>query len=301
MSTPFRTLTRGQFAFDWKVSVDGYEWCSDVEPQVRRFPRESGILFETPNPGPKSWDEGPWLVALGDEPRSYAPLAKHNLHHTLAHVKPTPTSILRFANRYGLLTTGMPLATNDQPDATSFLFGFLTGESVQFWQREIVAISRLMEIWKLAREGEAGELGQRFIWRTPSPGQAHVMYGGSPIARRTTMPYLVSHWKIGDPIGPARYYVHKEVNKQLKGHVSPGIMAFNDSAWYLFPDSLLSAIYTMFALEIAGEQPARTAKQCRNCGRRFVPASRSDQDFCDGACRVAWHRRVRKQAERGHG
>ena len=37
---------------------------------------------------------------------------------------------------------------------------------------------------------------------------------------------LLERWEYGDPVEPARYYVHLEVNVRLTGHVSPAVLPY---------------------------------------------------------------------------
>ena len=94
---------------------------------------------------------------------------------------------------------------------------------------------------------------------------------------------LLERWEYGDPVEPARYYVHREVNARLRGHVSPAVLPYRKGDIYFFPDCLRSALYTLFMLELSGRQ--RPAILCARlgCGRCFEPAH-SRQQYCETRC-----------------
>ena len=108
---------------------------------------------------------------------------------------------------------------------------------------------------------------------------------------------LLGKWERGDPVEPARYYVHREVNKRLRGHVSPSVLPFRTSDIYFFPDCLRSALYTLFMLELSGRQ--RPAKLCvrPGCGRYFAPAH-GRQQYCEKRCQqLAYYYRKRRMGQ----
>ena len=78
---------------------------------------------------------------------------------------------------------------------------------------------------------------------------------------------LLERWEYGDSVEPVRYYLHREVNRQLKNHASPAVLPYRKSEIYFFPDCLRGALYTLFMLELSGRQ--RPAMLCARpgCGR----------------------------------
>ena len=91
-----------------------------------------------------------------------------------------------------------------------------------------------------------------------------------------------------DDVAAARFYVAKRVNEQLWGRVSPAVLLLRDGAIRMFPADLLSAIYYLFALEIAGRRGG-TWKICENCGMEF--RGRRDRRTCSVACKAKLRRR----------
>ena len=109
---------------------------------------------------------------------------------------------------------------------------------------------------------------------------------------------LLERWRHGDPVEPARYFVHREVNRRLKGHVSPAVLPFRKGEIFFFPDCLLSAVYTQFMLELSGRN--RPAVLCARlgCGRYFEPAH-GRQRYCDKPCQqlAYYYRKKEKRQE----
>ena len=108
---------------------------------------------------------------------------------------------------------------------------------------------------------------------------------------------LLERWEHGDPIEPARYYVHREVNKRLKGHVSPTVLPYRKGEIYFFPDCLRSALYTLFMLELSGRQRPTVLCARPRCGRYFKPAH-GRQQYCERRCQqLAYYYRKKGSAQ----
>jgi|GEM_PF-5900340 len=112
---------------------------------------------------------------------------------------------------------------------------------------------------------------------------------------------LFADWKEGDLVGPARYFLHDEVNRRLAGHVNP-VVAFPDSQgiadfWFV-PDTLLASLYVFFAQELAGQ--LLSVKECaaEDCRKVFVPAS-AKQEYCTSMCRIRADAHRRRQRLQG--
>jgi hypothetical protein len=112
---------------------------------------------------------------------------------------------------------------------------------------------------------------------------------------------LFADWKEGDCVGPARYFLHSEVNKQLAGHVNP-VITLPDSKgavglWFV-PDTLLASLYVLFALELGGQLQEPRECAAKDCLKVFVPAS-SKQEYCTSKCRVRADAHRRRQSTDG--
>lgn len=307
----FEEMTSGVFAQLLRVPLDGFRWEAALEPS---------ILDSQPD------EPGPWLVypaPIGESPpvRQYPPLAEPSLHRRFARKTPTEKEVLKFANSYGMLGHGRARAS---PSSLSLVLA----ESYTFWYQEWLKLATLLRIWDLASKGLDQDLGAYFHWaRQPTRVIATLISdeGGllrGPVRRafaaRVAPPIppdalahnmliasealgdeeLLARWKYDDPIEPARYYVHQQVNRGMHGHVHPTVLLYRKGQIFFFPDCLLSAMYVHFALEISGRP--RAAKLCERsgCGEYFIPMKRSDQRFCDDRCRklASYHRLKQSKA-----
>ncbi len=302
----FEVMTRGPFAALFHVPEDGFSW-------------RDGLLIFDQAQGPGN-EPGRWLLRRGDfgtpyTARRYSPLAVPNLHRRFARLEPSYEAILAFANTYGFL--GHTSALRD-PELQSQAIKF--GESLHFWQNEVAQMAALLAVWELVRLNRSNALSQVVRWTSPGRPRAVIFYYGlisdlaqtssqapitvyeealtrrDPIGQAsvphfTMLAYeekagdaeLLNRWQFGDPLEPARYYVHREVNKRLKDHVSPAVLPYRKGEIYFFPDCLLSALYTLFMLELSGRQrpPILCARQ--NCGRYFEPVH-GRQRYCETRC-----------------
>ena len=107
---------------------------------------------------------------------------------------------------------------------------------------------------------------------------------------------LLERWPYGDVLEPARYWVHDQVNKQLQGHVSPQILPYQDSEILHFPDSLVVALYVLFAVELsAGTGLPRRVCRAPDCRRAFPPHD-GRQRYCTPQCQDRHGKQVKRQA-----
>jgi len=106
---------------------------------------------------------------------------------------------------------------------------------------------------------------------------------------------LFDECQLGDPMGPARYYVRDEINRALEGHVSLTVADVGGGTLTPQADCLLSSIYLDFALEVIGK--TRSTVMCRNpnCGK-FFHSKRTNQQYCDEQCR--WKRNASQKRRR---
>lgn len=299
-SIPFDVMTRGPFAFLWPVPDVGFEWDEDASPAL---PLELSDARET---------KGPWLVAVEPEgrQRQYAPLATKGLHRRLAAVRPQPEAILRFANKYGFLKGDQLLL---RPDTTIAI----NGEHINHWTAAIGELAALVELLDLAQQKQAGRLGQIVTWprddqvniawqnswtgsawelERPSPGRKgiYTLHAGG-LSNHAIQPDLAKRWGHGNVVEPTKYFVHLRVNKQLRGHVNPAVLPFRQGDIYMFPDSLLSAVYVSFALELSRSRQPR--KLCAGCDRYFTPVD-GRQGYHSPACRkLHWYHKQKEKRD----
>ena len=315
----FIDTTSGSYAFPWTVAIEGYKWLGDEYMTLSSGAPE---LAGDSDPCDR---RAPWLVGQGKYERIYAPLSKSktDLHRRFAKLY-TQESILGFANKYGLLGTGIErlysralVYSGGSPEEGQ-------GESLDRWRTESSDLGSLLYIWDMVRRKDAGKLGQLFIWHNTgdgvnlckkreyndearewrvypwSPATDSPTYGCSTqwlAARPAIAPHLLDRWKRGDVVEPARYYVIDEVNKHLKGHVSPKILPYFENRVFLFPDSLLSALWIMFLMEVTDNIRLR---QCQNCSEwKEEKIGRRTAFYCSPACRQkAYYKRKKQEAKR---
>ena len=96
-------------------------------------------------------------------------------------------------------------------------------------------------------------------------------------------------WRFGDVLGPARFYVCEELNKEVKGHVHPKVLPFVDDPdlWrlYLVPDCVLSVVYLQLQLVLTKGAVEHDAKQCAREGCANVVLPSGNARYCSEACR----------------
>ena len=317
---PFHAMTRGPFAALLRVPEDGFSL------------REG--LVKIDDEGAGKITPGPWLVRPDSlYVRQYPPLAVSNLHRRFARTEPIAESILAFADKYGLLGHGSWLedsGSSDQGMVIGESVGFWKKEIermarlISLWEfimqggrREL---SQLVEwtpqgapqqvrLYLVDIDGKLRPDLAQFMRQRPDEFRDHFRQDKD---RATRMRHsevrvlaheesgsdieLLERWKHGDPVEPVRYFVHREVNISLKGHVSPAVLPFRKGEIFFFPDCLLSSLYTQFMLELSGR--SRPAMLCErsSCGRYFEPIH-GRQKYCDKRCQQLAYYYRRKERE----
>ena len=89
---------------------------------------------------------------------------------------------------------------------------------------------------------------------------------------------------------PARYWLLRQINHQLHGHVSPAVTGLREGRLVYQPDCLLSGMYVQLMLEVAGLEgiPQQCAR--KGCGTLFI-RKHGLQRYCSELCRKRrwWH------------
>jgi len=287
---PFEVMTTGPFAVLRQVRVEGYCWDSELSPA----------------PGSEKHEDIPgtsWLVegTLGIEGlfRQYAPFSEPDLHRSLAKLAPTLQEIKHFADKYGLLGHSVLLCYLNRGSNPIQI-----GEPFHFWQEEIERIGALINLWDCIQHKRLAELSKYIIWHAhPRSVQIKLFHPSGKhlsshlIVREDHLPdkEVIARWKTGTLLEPTRYFLCKQINEQLRQHVSPSILPFNEGEIFMFPDCLLSTLYVLFALEISGK--LRPKVVCRGCGIYFIPKHGS-QKYCTSACSKLKYYYKRKGQER---
>jgi hypothetical protein len=302
-----KQIISGSYASIWQVAKDGYKLLDASTHKCYELSVE-GIKEVQGVDG-----YSPWLVPQGNMLRQYPPLSKPTLHREFAHLH-SEESIVRFANRYGLLGQYVVQLAPIGGGTVDF------GESLNRWRQESGDIGALLCIWDLVKLEAAGKLVQLIKWvsnhtvyiemqrKYDEPKKEWQVYsvslkdGLKPgilsaiIANDHFHPELLERWQRGDVVEPAKYYVCREINERLKGHVTPQVLPFVEDKIYLFPDSLLSSLWVMFLLEITGNVKVR---RCDICGKWKEQNLIRHNFYCSSACRQEAYRR-RQQKKEAH-
>ena len=318
---PFEAMVRGPFASLLRVPENGFRWRDDL------------VALDGQGVGENI--TGPWLIRSDSlYVRQYSPLAVPNIHRRFARTEPTAESILTFSNECGLLGHGLWLGDSG-PDNREMVIGESLGfwkkeiegmaRLMALWdlvqsgsQRELSHLvewtppgtSQQVRLYLVDVDGKLRpDLAQCMRQR---PGEFHYYFRrNEDLDGRITYWEvrvlaheekgsdidLLERWEHGDPVEPARYFVHREVNNRLRGHVSPAVLPFRKGEIFFFPDCLLSSLYTQFMLELSGRSRAAMLCARPGCGLYFEPAH-GRQRYCDKRCQqLAYYYRKKEKGQ----
>ena len=290
------------FEFQWDVRDAGYRWIDT----------DSG----DPKPEPGSYlTDGRPLGTAGYNVRRCNPLALYSgLFLVFSDVDPTPESVERFANKYGMLGgDGQKFIT--LPEHTTekgTLMG--SGERLGYWHDEILSMRQAVSVWQMARKGDVEGLSPFIEWDGRSvrynshpelaPGERpEVPYYQtlSLIANEELNPERFNRFRPRDVIEPALCYVQQVVNNRLKGRISPRMLWTEDGSrlcLFFVPGSLAGALWLQLARAIENDSDFRTCDECRIWFEVAPGRGRTDKTYCSDACRNRAYRR-RKAARAG--
>ena len=309
----FVETAAGMLAGMWQYPVDGFEWRSDFRPLGDVFPRADP---------PAHPDPGPWLVPAGPAARRYAPLRRAGLLEGMDRVaaSPTPERIRAFANRWGHLgleETLVPEVPPQGPRMTS-MDALHWGESLSTWRMQLMKFGDLRRLWRavsvlahpeswgptVVREARA-HLRDRIDWAPDGACRYNSRYEVADAWRewhewiynpRDGEAEIVAEHLAGqNNLEAARYYVHRQVNAEMRGTVNPAVLPYLGGAIRFFPASLMAAAWLRFAMELAGSSGRE--RECEYCRTPFLQ-NRRDQRFCGKTCQEAsaYHRRTGRRS-----
>ena len=174
-----------------------------------------------------------------------------NFPRRFARTAPSEQSILAFANEFGFLGHSLALRDSEPKLEKIDVSDIPVGESLEFWQREIARMVRLVALWELVKRGNSRELSQLVEWARPDGSQRVVLYlavvdgkirpdlaqrmrqgrrefwdyihqdedlaGPTTYCEMIVLAHeeiggdiaLLERWRHGDPVEPARYFVHR--------------------------------------------------------------------------------------------
>jgi hypothetical protein len=233
--------------------VDGFHWDADfvLAPGLEKAERTS---------------KAPWLVSrhLGasDPAVRYSPFDEKGLLRRFANLPLTQEAIRDFADTHGFLDAPIPLYhPHKAGQADSVVW---VGESFAFWCDAIKELNMVVQLWEMIYTQNIGELEHHIKWKEQPRGvyfEWSTTAGDEQLAWIATEPFLdpelLYRWKFGEIVEPALYYLCRRVNKRLKGHANISVLPFNNEPLGVFSDSLLSALYTLLAMEIKEYLPHR--------------------------------------------
>lgn len=296
----------------WQNPIEGFEWRSDLEPL--------GAFFRAGDER-HDHDPGPWLVPIGRTARRYAPLRRAGLLEAIDHLAadPTPEHIRLFANRWGHLGSEeslVPRSATGGPRTISMDAGHW-GQSLNAWHKALMRFGDLRLLWRavevLAHEDSWSQqavrrarahLRDRIAWSPEGACRYSSRYDAAgawaewhewiydPLQREADV--VAAHLAGQNDYEAARYYVHRKVNAELRGTVSPAVLPYLGGAIRFFPVNLMAAVWLRFAMELAGASGRE--RECEYCRTPFLQ-TRRDRRFCGKACQEAsaYHRRTARR------
>jgi hypothetical protein len=298
----FTETTSGMHAGLWMVPIAGFRWAEDYRPfdQIT-VPESEGTAH----------DPGPWLIPQGDEARRYPMLRRGGLLDAIDRLSAGPTAehIQAFADRWGHLGVQVSLVpTRRVPGVGVVSSGQMTwGESLAAWRTELFAFADLRRLWRAisilsepdswgpsqVREAK-GLIAERIHWLASGGCSYHSRFEVDGVwsewHQHIHHPTDVDGTSVASHLGgknsfeAARLHLHRRVNRQMSGSVSPAVLPYVGGVIRFFPASLISAAWLRFAQELAGA--AGRERECEHCRLPFLPRRR-DQRFCGRNCQEA--------------
>jgi hypothetical protein len=266
---------------------------------------QSEILKSVFNIGLKRAEAKPlWITPNSIRHKTYNPLEKHGKELTAAQMSSDECTLhrqfgdllmkdgknaLKFASKYGLLQRksvhNLVFRNGDTGQQVQL------GESLLWWQEEISDLAACLKLWDMISSDDE-ELKDIVLWHRDGIAlklDDSYIY----LVSRTNM-NLLARWHRGDLKGPALYYISLEMDKRLLNALTPRMPALKNREVYFVPDTLLSAIWLMFLLEIRG---STRILRCGICGEYFNTNDPRAQ-FCSTRCRMRNYRSAQKSKGR---
>jgi hypothetical protein len=206
-----------------------------------------------------------------------------------------------------------------------------TGELLSAWQRQLQELRQAVDLWSAVREAESGDgakLARCVKWRRknlvcydsnpdlPIPPPDARLFGLRPAPRSArgtaaigdddthrssaviASARLNSEWlklfRIGDCLMPAKYYLQKTVNENLRNRVSPQLLwnvrrnRPHGLALFFVPQSLIGLMWLQLAQAVNGNKQYRQCLACKTWMliSRETTGKRSSRSSCSNACRM---------------
>lgn len=250
-----------QSFFAWPKADEGYYWDDQamvsrpinaihMPPFLVASPESTGLIATTP---------------LEKEP---------SLFLAFAELSEEPDAILAFANQYGHLTQGVRIDIKPPmpADKGKPVFYPLEGESLHFWQREIRQMALAVQLWRWLEDKNVEALKKIIRWDGVEFGgsvEVLVKYrlGGveNLLASENYNNVIFKRFRPGELILPAKCLLQNIINVKLKRYPANPRLLLNEAnelAPYIYPESLLSAMWLQFLRAVTGERKFRQCKVC---------------------------------------
>jgi hypothetical protein len=321
MSEEYRISTKGMKIGSYSSVLsrcpDGYSLSSSPVPgietsevmaRINKFQPltstdgsyQNEILKSVFNIGLKTSEVKPlWITPNSIRQIIYSPLEKGRnstaspmssdectLHRQFANLATKKEDeILKFVNRYGFLKRHPVhnLVFRDRKMGRQVQLG----ESLIWWQEEISDLAACLKLWDMVSSSDR-ELKDIVLWHRDGIALKLDNSYVHLVGRKNMN--LLNRWHKGDPKGPALYYISLEIDIRLLNTLTPRMPNPKESEIFFFPDSLLSAIWLMFLLEISGGTRLLRCDVCGEYFNTYDPRTR----FCSTRCRM---RNYRKRIE----
>ncbi len=289
------------FEFRWDIKEGGYKWLT--VPMANRLD-QSDCFLTSGQP-----------IGVPQAAVQYSPLHKHSgLFRHFAASEPNQESIREFANTYGLLggdvSKGIIIPGKGSLQSSWQTFeshkegSFGTGETLDSWTKEIVAMRRALRFWDWVATKDKKKLSQYVKWSAPDVVHVEFPEGGynviaAPLSDSHRL--KLQHIPSQDVVQPALCYVQETTKKHLEGRVSPRLLW--DKDWsrlglYFVPTSLIGALWLQFARAVDGNKKYGRCQECQTWFEFSPDVARTNRRYCKDACRFKAYRRRQSEAKR---
>jgi hypothetical protein len=297
--------------FNWGVPAAGFRW---VQVAV-----VAGEALKQPQPALVTAQDAPVTAFEAPAP---SPQPDPALFRIFGEVEPNKEGVLALARTFGNLHDGVDLIPANRADAMRARP--LQGVTLDAWQHHISGVQRLVGVWDLLRQGDAGRLAPHIRWHKDKKEGLSVRFDSHPaastgegpslgfrraravIASRELHPELLTTFTPEDPLLPAWVYLRQDLDCCL---YAASVSAEASMAWdlkrrrpllRLAAPTLLMAVWFQLADAVSND---RAFSRCRECGKWFEvapDAARTHRRFCSSSCRSKSYRQRQDRARRLH-
>ena len=289
--------------FKWNVPRRGYRW--ELGEESDAFSEGEHLLVLT--------DGYPYGISRSMA-RQIRPLQMDlALHRNFAEVPPERESILVFANEYGRLGGKKEIEVEILHPRNPEGHIRVTGESFKAWRKEIDEIGKAIRAWDTVASDEGETLPLLFCdacrefyfdQAQADEGEFNGDTEAGFIDYETLPPEYREQISLGDFFHPAVFYVTNAVERHLTSSlllldITPSPNEKDKLRTSVAPDSLLAAMWCLFAVEI---QQGVKYQKCRQCGKWFLQDATAGRPrmYCSDTCRVRAYRDRKVEALRLH-